>query len=168
MMTAHTTLSNERVILDAATMLLKDNGIKTRIIRHYLPIINKHINHFLVEMNFPVTFSFDESFEEHIHTHHGDDYAYESFSDGEKKRMDLALLLTWRAVARLKNSAATNLLVLDEVFDSSLDIAGMEEFSKIIHNLEACNVFVMSHRVDTLIDKFTHVLQFEKVVDSPR
>jgi DNA repair exonuclease SbcCD ATPase subunit len=162
--TAHTTLSADRVVLDAAAMLLKDTGIKTRIIKHYLPVINKHINGYLVAMDFPIQFTFDDNFEEHIKTHHGDSFAYEQFSDGEKKRIDLALLLTWRAVARLKNSASTNLLILDEVFDSSLDMQGMEDFIKIIHGLEAdANVFVMSHRVDQMIDKFAHTIIYQKV-----
>lgn len=157
-------LSKQRVVFDAAAMLLKDNGIKTRLIKHYLPIINKFINSYLSAMNFPIAFTFDDEFEEHIRTHFGDSFAYESFSDGEKKRIDLALLLTWRALARLKNSAACSLLILDEVFDSSLDLAGMEEFLKIIHGLEAdARVFVMSHRVDQMIDKFSNVLVFDKV-----
>jgi DNA repair exonuclease SbcCD ATPase subunit len=157
-------LSKQRVVYDAAAMLLKDNGIKTRLIKHYLPIINKFINSYLSAMNFPIAFTFDDEFEEHIRTHFGDSFAYESFSDGEKKRIDLALLLTWRALARLKNSAACSLLILDEVFDSSLDLAGMEEFLKIIHGLEAdARVFVMSHRVDSMIDKFSHTLIFDKV-----
>lgn len=157
-------LSKQRVVYDAAAMLLKDNGIKTRLIKHYLPIINKFINSYLSAMNFPIAFTFDDEFEEHIRTHFGDSFAYESLSDGEKKRIDLALLLTWRALARLKNSASCNLLILDEVFDSSLDLAGMEEFLRIIHGLEAdARVFVMSHRVDTMVDKFNHTLIFDKV-----
>lgn len=156
------TLSERRTIVETAASLLKDTGIKSRIIKHYLPIINKHINYYLSAMDFPIHFTLDENFEEHIQSRHRDDFSYESFSEGEKKRIDLALLLTWRAVAKLKNSASCNMLVLDEVFDSSLDVAGTEEFLKIIHALEDANVFVISHKTDSLIDKFAHVLHFEK------
>jgi DNA repair exonuclease SbcCD ATPase subunit len=162
--TQHEALSHRRVIIDAASMLLKDSGIKTRIIRHYLPIINKTINHYLNAMDFPVLFTLDEEFVEHIKSRYRDDFDYNSFSEGEKKRIDLALLLTWRTVAALKNSAATNLLILDEVFDSSLDVSGTDEFMKIIAGLEKnTNVFVISHKSDQLIDKFAHVITFEKV-----
>jgi len=156
--------SKQRVIMDAAAMLLKDNGIKTRIIRHYLPIINKQINHYLNALDFPVLFTLDEEFREIIKSRHRDEFQYESFSDGEKKRIDLALLLTWRAVAKLKNSSNTNLLILDEVFDSSLDANGTEEFLKIINTLEhgETNVFVISHKTDQLVDKFSNVIVFEK------
>jgi DNA repair exonuclease SbcCD ATPase subunit len=156
-------LMKQKVIIDAASVLLRDNGIKTRIIRHYLPIINRTINHYLNAMDFPVLFTLDEEFVEHLKSRYRDDFAYDSFSEGEKKRIDLALLLTWRAVAALKNSAATNLLILDEVFDSSLDVAGTDEFMKIIAGLEKeTNVFVISHKTDQLIDKFSHVVTFEK------
>lgn len=159
----HDDLAKKRVVLDAATLLLKDNGIKTRVIRHYLPIINKAINHYLTAMDFPVLFTFNEQFEEEIKSRYQDELGYESFSEGEKKRIDLALLLTWRSVARLKNSASTNLLILDEVFDSSLDAAGTEEFLKIIAGLESdTNVFVISHKADQLVDKFAHTIVFEK------
>lgn len=156
------TLSERRTIVETAASLLKDTGIKSRIIKHYLPIINKHINYYLSAMDFPIHFTLDENFEEQIQSRHRDDFSYESFSEGEKKRIDLALLLTWRAVAKLKNSASCNMLVLDEVFDSSLDVAGTEEFLKIIHALEDANVFVISHKTDSLIDKFAHVLHFVK------
>jgi DNA repair exonuclease SbcCD ATPase subunit len=157
-------LVGKRIIIDAASMLLRDNGIKARIVRHYLPIINRTINHYLNALDFPILFELDEEFNETIKSRHRDDFAYDSFSEGEKKRIDLALLLTWRAVARLKNSAATNLLVLDEVFDSSLDAAGTEEFLKVIANLEAdTNVFTISHKTDQLVDKFEHSITFEKV-----
>lgn len=157
-------LSGKRIIIDAASMLLRDNGIKARVVRHYLPIINRTINHYLNALDFPILFELDEEFSETIKSRHRDDFAYDSFSEGEKKRIDLALLLTWRAVARLKNSAATNLLVLDEVFDSSLDVNGVEETTKIINSMEAdTNVFVISHRQDQLGDKFPQVITFEKV-----
>lgn len=113
-------------------------------------------------MDFPIHFTLNEQFEEQIQSRFRDDFSYESFSEGEKKRIDLALLLTWRAIARLKNSASCNMLVLDEVFDSSLDVAGTEEFLKIIHALEDANIFVISHKTDSLIDKFAHVLHFVK------
>lgn len=156
------TVAKRRSILETASALLKDSGIKARLIKHYLPIINKQINTYLMAMDFPVHFMLDEEFQEHIQSLHRDDFTYDSFSEGEKKRIDLALLLTWRAVARLKNSASCNVLVLDEVFDSSLDVAGTEEFMKIIRSLERTNVFVISHKTDTLVDKFPHVIAFEK------
>jgi DNA repair exonuclease SbcCD ATPase subunit len=158
----HDELSRGRVSLDAASMILKDNGIKTRIIKHYLPIINKQINHYLTLMDFPVNFTLDDSFTEHVLSSHRQEFSYESFSSGQKKRIDIALLLAWRAVARIKNSAACNLLFLDEVFDSSLDAGGVEEVLKIIQNLERdTNVFVISHKTDQMIDKFSHTLVFE-------
>jgi DNA repair exonuclease SbcCD ATPase subunit len=158
----HTVVAARRSVLDTAMTLLKDSGIKARVIKHYLPIINKHINYYLTAMDFPIHFTLNEEFKEHIQSRHRDDFCYESFSEGEKKRIDLALLLTWRSIARLKNSASCNVLVLDEVFDSSLDINGTEEFLKIIHALEHANVFVISHKTDSLIDKFHHVITFEK------
>ena len=158
----HTVVAARRSMLDTASTLLKDSGIKARVIKHYLPIINKHINYYLTAMDFPIHFTLNEEFKEHIQSRHRDDFCYESFSEGEKKRIDLALLLTWRSIARLKNSASCNVLVLDEVFDSSLDINGTEEFLKIIHALEHANVFVISHKTDSLIDKFHHVITFEK------
>ena len=158
----HTVVSARRSVLDTAMTLLKDSGIKARVIKHYLPIINKHINYYLTAMDFPIHFTLNEEFKETIQSRHRDDFSYESFSEGEKKRIDLALLLTWRSIARLKNSASCNVLVLDEVFDSSLDINGTEEFLKIIHQLEHANVFVISHKTDSLVDKFHHVITFEK------
>ena len=158
----HVLVSTRRSVLETALALLKDSGIKARVIKHYLPIINKHINYYLTAMDFPIHFTLDEEFKEQIQSRHRDEFSYESFSEGEKKRIDLALLLTWRAIARLKNSAACNVLVLDEVFDSSLDVNGTEEFLKIIHTLEHANVFVISHKTDSLIDKFHHVITFEK------
>lgn len=159
----HDDLSHKRVIMDAASMLLRDNGIKVKVIRHYIPIINRTINAYLTAMDFPIQFVFDEEFQESIKSRYRDEFAYDSFSEGEKKRIDLALLLTWRAVARLKNSAATNLLILDEVFDSSLDANGTEEFLKIIAGLEKeTRVFIISHKVDALVDKFDHSITFVK------
>lgn len=147
---------------DAAGALLKDTGIKTKIIRQYLPIINTLGNKFLASMDFFVNFNLDETFKETIKSRFRDEFTYHSFSEGEKSRIDMALLLTWRAVAKLKNSADTNLLILDEIFDSSLDSNGAEELMKILHNLEATNVFVISHRGDILQDKFRNVIRFHK------
>jgi len=160
----HDAMSRQRVTLDAATMLLRDNGIKTRVINHYLPIINKTVNYYLTLMDFPILFHFDPAFEESMKSRHRDEFTYELFSEGEKKRIDLALLLTWREIAKLKNSASTNLLILDEVvFDSSLDTAGVDECLKILQQLERdTNIFVISHRTDQLLDKFAHTIIFVK------
>jgi DNA repair exonuclease SbcCD ATPase subunit len=163
LLTTQQALAKRRIIVEAAAMLLKDNGIKSKVIRHYIPIINKSINHYLSAMDFPILFQLNDEFAETIKSRHRDDFSYDSFSEGEKKRIDLALLLTWRAVARLKNSASTNLLILDEVFDSSLDANGTEEFLKIIAALESdTNIFVISHKTDQLIDKFANTITFEK------
>jgi len=148
---------------EAAGMLLKDTGIKTKIIRQYLPIINTLVNKYLASMDFFVNFNLDETFKETIKSRHRDEFTYHSFSEGEKQRIDMALVLTWRAVAKLKNSADTNLLILDEIFDSSLDNTGTEDLMKILHTLEATNVFVISHRGDILQDKFQSVIKFAKI-----
>ena len=156
-------LSNQKYLYELATTMLKDGGIKTRIIKQYLPIMNKLINKYLAEMDFFVSFNLDENFNESIKSRHRDEFTYDSFSEGEKMRIDLALLFTWRAVAKLKNSANTNLLILDEVFDSSLDAAGTDEFMRILNNLvKNTNVFVISHKGEILFDKFKSVLKFEK------
>ena len=153
----------EQKLLSSAQGILKDSGIKTRVIKHYLPIMNKLINHYLACMDFFVQFNLDESFNETIKSRHRDEFTYASFSEGEKMRIDLSLLLAWREIARLKNSTNCNILVLDEVFDSSLDSAGMDEFMKLIRTLgKRCNVFVISHKTDQLIDKFHDVLTFSK------
>jgi DNA repair exonuclease SbcCD ATPase subunit len=146
-----------------ASNLLKDTGIKTKIIKQYLPIMNKMINKYLTSMNFFVNFNIDENFEETIKSRFRDDFSYYNFSEGEKFRIDVALLLTWRQIARLKNSVNTNLLILDEVFDSSLDIGGTDEFMKLIGEFgHDTNVFVISHKGDQLFDKFRSVIKFEK------
>jgi DNA repair exonuclease SbcCD ATPase subunit len=146
-----------------AGTLLKDGGIKTRIIKQYLPIMNKLINKYLKSMDFFVNFNINENFEETIKSRHRDDFSYANFSEGEKMRIDLALLFTWRQIAKLKNSTNTNLLILDEVFDSSLDTVGTEEFLKLIHEMGAdTNVFVISHKGDQLFDKFRSIIRFEK------
>jgi DNA repair exonuclease SbcCD ATPase subunit len=155
-------LIDEKSYLEVASLLLKDTGIKTRIIKQYLPIINKLVNKYLSAMDFFVNFNLDESFKETIKSRHRDEFTYSSFSEGEKQRIDMALLLTWRSVAKLKNSTNTNLLILDEVFDSSLDTNGTEYLMNLLHMLEDVNLFVISHKGDILQDKFREVIRFEK------
>jgi DNA repair exonuclease SbcCD ATPase subunit len=156
-------LATEKQYYEFAGSLLKDTGIKTKIIRQYLPIMNKLINKYLTSMDFFVNFNINEQFEETIKSRHRDEFSYANFSEGEKMRIDLALLLTWRQIAKLKNSTNTNLLILDEVMDSSLDVSGTEEFLKLIHEMGAdTNVFVISHKSDQLFDKFRSVIRFEK------
>ena len=156
-------LITEKQYFDFASGMLKDSGIKTRIIKQYLPIMNKLINKYLTSMNFFVNFNIDENFEETIKSRYRDAFSYYNFSEGEKFRIDVALLLTWRQIARLKNSVNTNLLILDEVFDSSLDTGGTDEFMKLIYDLgQDTNVFVISHKGDQLFDKFRSVVRFEK------
>ena len=155
-------LIEEKTYYEAATSLLKDTGIKTKIIKQYLPIINKLVNKYLSSLDFFVNFNLDESFKETIKSRHRDDFSYHNFSEGEKQRIDMALMLTWRAVAKLKNSSNTNLLILDETFDSSLDTTGTEELMKILHMLEGVNLFVISHKGDILQDKFLNVIRFGK------
>jgi DNA repair exonuclease SbcCD ATPase subunit len=159
----HESLSTERMYYDFAANLLKDTGIKTKIIKQYLPIMNKLINKYLTAMDFFVNFNIDENFNETIKSRHRDEFSYANFSEGEKMRIDLALLFTWRQIAKLKNSTNTNLLILDEVFDSSLDTVGTEEFLKLIHEMGTdTNIFVISHKGDQLFDKFRSVIKFEK------
>ena len=156
-------IKKDRDTLLAASQLLKDNGIKTRIIKRYLPVMNKLINQYLQNMDFYVNFALDENFEETIKSRFRDTFSYESFSEGEKARIDIALLLTWRAVAKLKNSVDTNILVLDEIFDGSLDQNGTGELGWILRNFdESTNVFVISHK-ENLDGKFDRTLQCEKV-----
>ena len=148
---------------DIISQLLKDGGIKSKIIKQYIPVINKLVNKYLASMDFFVNFNLDEEFKESIKSRHRDDFSYENFSEGEKKRIDLALLFTWRAVAKMKNSANTNLLIFDEVFDGSLDTNGTEEFLKLINMFSDANIFVISHKGDVLADKFKHTIKFGKV-----
>ena len=155
-------LLHRKELYELASIILKDGGIKSRIIKQYIPIMNSLINKYLASMDFFVKFQLNESFEETILSRHRDDFTYDSFSEGEKMRIDLALLFTWRTIARMKNSANTNLLILDEVFDASLDANGCEEFLKLIHSLEDANVFVISHKGDILQDKFRSTIKFEK------
>jgi DNA repair exonuclease SbcCD ATPase subunit len=155
--------TNTREVYDIATKLLRDTGIKSRIIKQYVPIMNKLINKYLAAMDFFVQFELDQNFNESIKSRFRDEFTYASFSEGEKMRIDLALLFTWRAIAKLKNSASTNLLILDEIFDSSLDAQGTDEFLKIINDLTLdTNIFIISHKTDQLIDKFSNVVRFEK------
>ena len=156
-------LREEKVYAEAARSMLTDQGIKTKIIKQYLPIMNKLINTYLTSMEFYVNFTLDENFDETIKSRYRDDFTYASFSEGEKMRIDLALLFTWRAVAKMKNSTNTNLLILDEIFDSSLDGTGTDEFLKILNTLGDENVFVISHKQDALADKFRSTIRFEKI-----
>ena len=161
--TQHHGLREEQTYAEAARSMLMDTGIKTKIIKQYLPIMNKLINTYLTAMEFYVNFTLNENFEETIKSRHRDEFTYASFSEGEKMRIDLALLFTWRAVAKMKNSTNTNLLILDEIFDSSLDSTGTDEFLKILNTLDGENVFVISHKQDVLVDKFKSTIRFEKV-----
>ena len=156
-------LREDQTYAEAARNMLMDTGIKTKIIKQYLPIMNKLINTYLTSMEFYVNFTLDENFSETIKSRYRDEFTYASFSEGEKMRIDLALLFTWRAVAKMKNSTNTNLLILDEIFDSSLDGAGTDEFLKILNTLGNENVFVISHKQDMLVDKFRSTIRFEKV-----
>ena len=156
-------LREDKTYAEASKNMLQDTGIKTKIIKQYLPIMNKLINTYLSSMEFYVNFTLNENFEENIKSRYRDDFTYESFSEGEKMRIDLALLFTWRAVAKMKNSTNTNLLILDEIFDSSLDGTGTDEFLKILNTLGDENVFVISHKQDALADKFRSTIRFEKV-----
>ena len=155
-------LKEEKIYKEATRAMLQDTGIKTKIIKQYLPIMNQLINKYLASMEFYVNFTLNENFDETIKSRFRDNFNYASFSEGEKMRIDLALLFTWRAIAKMKNSTNTNLLILDEIFDSSLDSAGTDEFLKILNTLEGENVFVISHKQDVLVDKFKHTLKFEK------
>ena len=143
--------------------MLRDTGIKTKIIKQYLPTINKLVNQYLQVLDFFVHFNLDENFNETIKSRHRDDFTYDSFSEGEKQRIDLSLLFTWRQIAKMKNSVATNLLVLDETFDSSLDHDGIENLLKILYTLDAgSNTFIISHKGDILDGKFESKIEFFK------
>lgn len=153
----------DRNILNVASNLLKDGGIKSKIIKQYIPVINKLINKYLSSMEFMCQFELDEEFNETIKSRYRDVFSYASFSEGEKMRINLAILFTWRAIAKLRNSINTNILIMDEVFDSSLDSNGTEEFLKILNNLTSdTNTFIISHKTDQLYDKFSKVIKFEK------
>jgi ABC-type Mn2+/Zn2+ transport system ATPase subunit len=142
---------------------LKDTGIKTAIIREYLPVMNKLINKYLNAMDTYIHFELDEAFNEKIRSRFRDEFTYASFSEGEKMRIDLAILFTWRQVAKMKNSVNTNLLLLDEIFDSSLDTSGTDYFLNLMNQFgDKANIFVISHKGDQLFDKFRSVIKFEK------
>lgn len=156
----------EKQIHEVSSILLKDTGIKTAIIKEYLPVMNKFINGYLTAMDFYVHFELDEAFNEVIKSRFRDEFTYASFSEGEKMRIDLAILFTWRQIAKMKNSVNTNLLILDEIFDSSLDNAGTDYFLSVMNALgDKSNVFVISHKGDQLFDKFHSVIKFEKKND---
>ena len=155
-------LKDEMIYSEATRNMLQDTGIKAKIINLYLPIMNRLINTYLTSMEFYVNFTLNENFEETIKSRYRDEFTYASFSEGEKMRIDLALLFTWRAIGKMKNSTNTNLLILDEIFDSSLDATGTDEFLKILNTLEGENVFVISHKQDMLVDKFNSTIRFEK------
>ncbi len=158
----------EMIYIHTAREMLNDTGIKTKIIKQYLPIMNQLINKYLMSMDFYVNFQLDENFNETIKSRFRDTFNYASFSEGEKMRIDLALLFTWRAIAKMKNSTNTNLLILDEIFDSSLDTTGTDEFLRILNTLEGENTFVISHKGDQLADKFRNSIRFEKTQNFSR
>ena len=153
----------QRRYYDILNTILNDKGIKTRVIRKYLPVINKHVNNYLKDMDFFVNFQLDENFNETIKSRHRDDFSYYSFSEGEKKRIDISLLLTWRDIASMRNSVNVNLLILDEIFDASLDQAGVDDLMKLFDILKGTNLFVISHKLDILDDKFPLKITFEKI-----
>ena len=158
-----TDLKEDYSYLKLAGDILKDNGVKIKIIKHYLPAMNKYINKYLKAMDFFVQFHIDEEFKEIIKSRHRDEFSYMNFSEGEKMRIDLALLLSWREIARIKNSVNCNLLILDEIFDSSLDSVGIDEVLKLLNALGVKNnVFVISHKADQIVDKFKNTISFEK------
>lgn len=164
-----TEITKKRKLQDIASVLLRDTGIKTQIIKEYLPAMNKLINMYLSAMDFFVKFELDENFNEIIRSRHRDEFTYASFSEGEKMRIDLSILFTWRQIAKMKNSVNTNLLLLDEIFDSSLDVAGTDYFLSVMDKLgENSNIFVISHKGDVLLDKFQNNIKFEKVNDFSR
>jgi len=157
-------LSADKALFEIASTMLKDGGIKSKIIKQYVPIMNKLVNKYLSALDFFVNFELDEEFNEIIKSRHRDEFSYASFSEGEKTRIDIALLLTWRAIAKLKNSTNTNLLILDEVFDNSLDLTGTDELTKLLNNMSDTNVFIITHtKGDVLTDKFRSQIRFEKV-----
>jgi DNA repair exonuclease SbcCD ATPase subunit len=158
------TVSEQTQNYDIVAQLLKDGGIKSKIIKQYVPVINKLVNKYLAAMDFFVNFNIDEEFKETIKSRHRDDFSYENFSEGEKARLNLAILFAWRSIARLKNSVSCNLLILDEVFDGSLDASGTECLLKVFGSLSLdTNLFVISHKTEQMVDKFKHTIRFAKV-----
>jgi DNA repair exonuclease SbcCD ATPase subunit len=163
MSAALSVLIAERQVQEQTIALLKDTGIRTKIIQQYLPAINKWVNSYLQAFNFPIQFVLDEQFNETIKSRHRDEFSYENFSEGEKRRIDLSLVLTWRAIARMKNSCYTNLLLFDEVFDSSLDANGVDDFLLLLKDMEKeTNVFVISHKTESLLDRFSRTIVVTK------
>ena len=156
-------MNEDKSYNDVILEMLKDTGIKTKIIKQYIPVINKFVNQYLQVLDFFVHFDLNESFQETIRSRHRDEFTYDSFSEGEKQRIDLALLFTWRQIAKMKNSVATNLLILDETFDSSLDHDGVDNLMKILYSLDdSTNTFVISHKGDILDGKFGEKIEFVK------
>ena len=161
--TTRSQYAEQKRYYDILGAILNDKGIKTRIIRKYLPFINNHVNNYLKDMDFFVNFQLDENFNETIKSRNRDDFSYYSFSEGEKKRIDIALLLTWRHIASMRNSVNVNLLILDEVFDASLDQAGVDDLMKLFNILNKTNLFIISHKLDILDDKFPAKITVEKL-----
>jgi DNA repair exonuclease SbcCD ATPase subunit len=156
-------INNKKERMDNIGILLKDNGIKAQIVKKYIPIINKSVNSYLEKMNFYINFNLDEQFNETIKSRHRDIFSYESFSEGEKMRLNLALVFTWRVISKKRSSTTTNLLFFDEIMDSSLDYDGIDTFFKMIDDLgQETNVFIISHKTD-MIDKFSNIIKVEKV-----
>ena len=154
---------NDQIHYDVVYDILKDGGLKSRIIKHYVPIINGLVNKFLAKLNLYVDFNIDEEFKETIKSRYRDEFSYSSFSEGEKQRIDLAILLTWREIAKMKNSLNCNLLIFDEILDSSLDAMGTESFLKLLNKMKSkCSIFIISHKADSLADKFDLHMHFEK------
>lgn len=154
---------NDQIHYDVVYDMLKDGGLKSRIIKHYVPIINGLVNKYLGKLNLFVDFNIDEEFKETIKSRYRDAFSYSSFSEGEKQRIDLAILLTWREIAKMKNSLNCNLLIFDEILDSSLDNAGTESFLKLLNKMKSkCSIYIISHKADSLTDKFDQQMQFEK------
>lgn len=154
---------NDQIHHDVVYDILKDGGLKSRIIKHYVPIINGLVNKFLTKLNLYVDFTIDEEFKETIKSRYRDEFSYSSFSEGEKQRIDLAILLTWREIAKMKNSLNCNLLIFDEILDSSLDATGTESFLKLLNKMKnKCSIYIISHKSDQLVDKFDQLMQFEK------
>jgi chromosome segregation ATPase len=164
LMNKRSTLNEDRQYFNVATMLLKDTGIKTKIIRQYLPIINRLVNKYLQAMDLFVNFELDESFNETIKSRHRDEFTYASFSEGEKQRINLALLFAWRAVASVRNTTNTNLLLFDEILDGSLDATAVEYFLNLVREIgQDHNIFVITHKSDLFVDKFDRVVKVQKV-----
>lgn len=162
-------LIDDREVLSTMQVLLKDGGIKSKIIKQYVPVMNKLINKYLQAMGFYVNFELNEQFEETIKSRYRDEFSYASFSEGEKMRINIAILFAWRSISKLRNSINTNLLIMDEIFDGSLDTDGIDEFVKILETLtQDTNTFIISHKTDQMLDKFDNVMKFNKVQNFSR